>query len=52
MLFRILKWVYTGFAYQMEVNFRRTSNLYRNQPLKNGPKTKTKGSKQGVFEYK
>ena len=38
-------------AYQMDVNLRRISNLYKNQPWKNGPKAKGKRGKQGSFTY-
>ena len=36
-------------AYQMDVNLRRTSNLYKNQPWKNGPKAKVKRGEPRTF---
>ena len=36
-------------AYQMDVNLRRTSNLYKNQPWKNGPKAKGKRGETRKF---
>ena len=38
-------------AYQMDVNLRRTSNLYKNQPWKKWSLSKGKKGKQGTFTY-
>ena len=38
-------------AYQMDVNLRRTSNLYKMNHEKMVPKQREKGGKQGSFTY-